>query len=109
MVHDNLVMDFLVLLSAHFLADLPLQGEWVATEKRNAFKTPLGTVCLLGHAFIQALIVSLVAGYMGYNFEMAFLLVGFTHFFIDLGKIRGVYGVFTDQILHYIILLMIIL
>ena len=102
-------MDFLILVSAHFLADFPLQGEWMAKEKYSVFKTQLGTVALFAHAFIQALIVGIIAWLLGYDFYTFFLVVGVTHFLIDLGKIKGKYGVLTDQLLHYAVLIVLIL
>lgn len=102
-------MNFFILLSAHFLADFPLQGEWMAKEKYNVFKTPIGTIALFAHAFIHALVLGTIACSLGYNFELFFWTVGVTHFFIDYGKIKEKYGVYEDQLLHCLVLLLLIL
>lgn len=102
-------MTFLLLLSAHFLADFPLQGEWMAKEKYKVFKTQLGTLALIGHAFIHALVLGVAGSLLGLDFTTVFLLVGGTHFFIDLGKIKGYYDAFVDQLLHFVVLLICLL
>lgn len=97
-------MNFLILLSSHFLADFPLQPKWMLDAKYDVFKTQLGTLSLFAHALIHALVLATIASVLGYDFEFVFFLVGITHFFIDLGKIKGLYGVFVDQILHFLVL-----
>lgn len=103
-------MEFLILISAHFLADLPLQGEWVARNKQDAFKTQLGTICLIGHSFIQGFVVAMTAYLLiGCDFNLVFGVVAVTHGIIDYGKIRGYYGAAIDQMMHYVVLALILL
>lgn len=96
-------MEFSLLLAGHFLADIGLQPDWVLKEK---FKlTRLGVVALIGHCYIHFLVIFIIAFCVGFvDFYFLALLVGVTHFVIDLGKIRGKYGVFTDQLLHYAVI-----
>lgn len=70
-------MDFFWLLFAHFLGDLPLQGEWVCKEKG---KEPL---FMFGHCIIWTGIVSLALialGSMAF-WKIPFLFIG--HYFMD--------------------------
>lgn len=91
-----------IFLAGHFLADFPLQPRHMLEDKAHAFETSLGTLTLVAHAVIQATCAAIVAGWLGSPawYTIA-LIVGVTHFLIDAGKIRGHYGVMTDQILHY--------
>lgn len=100
-------MNILVLLSAHFLADIALQPWWVIREKTQL--TELGWIALIGHSFVQALVVGTAGMLLGCDFTVFFLSVGITHFLIDLGKIRGIYGATIDQILHFLVLCMLII
>ena len=76
----------------------------MAKEKLNVFKTQLGTLALFAHAFIHALVLGTAAYLLGYDFNTFFFVVGITHFLIDLGKIKGKYGVLVDQVLHYLVI-----
>ena len=96
---DNII----IIIAGHYLADIGLQPHWVLKEKYKVFKTQLGTVALIGHASIHFLVAYFIGTYLGFNqaYSLA-LFIGITHFIIDLGKIKGKYGVFADQILHLI-------
>ena len=59
--------DLILLLSGHFLADIGFQPNWVLKEKYWVFKTQLGTVALIGHAFIHFLVAYFIATYLGFN------------------------------------------
>lgn len=97
------LMTFLMLASAHYLADYPLQGDFVARMKGQPNADGFHT--LLAHAAIQGGLVGAVAAYRGDDWLQVFLLVGITHYFIDLGKARfNWYGLHVDQALHMTVL-----
>ena len=97
---------FIVLLAGHFVSDFPLQQKYMLEDKQKAFVTSLGTLTLLSHAMTHALVIGGLAALQGVTgyFPLG-IVIGVTHFFIDLGKIRHRYGVMTDQMLHYLVIL----
>ena len=98
---------FLVLLAGHFISDFPLQQKYMLEDKQKAFVTSLGTLTLISHAMTHALVIGGLAALQGVTgyFPLG-VVIGATHFFIDLGKIRHRYGVMTDQVLHYFVILL---
>lgn len=97
------------LVVAHLLADYPLQGDFLAGQKNNALRTSVGTHALTAHALIQGGIVGAACALLGYNWLGPFVLVAVTHWVIDLGKVRGRYGLTVDQLLHVIVLALVLL
>lgn len=87
------------LVGAHFLADYPLQGDFLAKAKNRTAPIP-GVPwwqALGAHAAIHGTLVALITGSP---------LLGFlelvAHFSIDDAKCRGRIGYNTDQALHLI-------
>lgn len=102
------MQEYLVLLGGHFLADFPLQPQHMLTDKQQAFKTSLGTLTLIAHAFIHGLILGLLAYWLNFPSPLFMGLgVGLSHFVIDLAKVRGFLGVWTDQVLHWFVICLI--
>lgn len=96
----------IILLSGHFLADFTLQPKYMIEDKYRAFTTWLGTLTLLAHAITHGMILGYLALFVGMADPFTIgLIVGVTHFFIDLGKIKGRYGVMTDQVAHWLVIL----
>lgn len=102
-------MNFLILLFAHLLADHPLQGQFLATEK--AGKNDKYYLILLSHAGIWAGCIALAGYLIGYDvneFDVIFLFI--VHAILDLLKAGnvGIYkkldplssGLLLDQSLH---------
>jgi hypothetical protein len=93
------------LVLAHYLADFPLQGSYLATEKRH------NLYALLAHGAIYGLAVSLALKLLGYSFDyqIAAFLIG-SHIFIDYMKIsvdrfyHARFNLWVDQALHLFIL-----
>lgn len=85
------------LLFGHFLADYPLQSEFLATGKNH--KTPIPGFpwyqLLTAHAFIHGGIVAYITGHVWLGVIETVL-----HWIIDYGKSDGRYGFNTDQALH---------
>ena len=104
------MIEFSLLLAGHFLADIGLQPDWVLKQKYNVGKTQLGTIALIGHAFIHFLVAYFIATHLGFTHAYSLaLVIGVTHFIIDLGKIKGRYGVLTDQIFHFAVIVGVVL
>jgi hypothetical protein len=86
----------LMLWAGHYLADFPLQGDFLATHKGLRGEIALHT--LTAHGFIQGL----VAGLISQSFLVG-IFVGATHWVIDsLGLTRSGrrLGFTLDQALH---------
>lgn len=85
------------LLIGHFVADYPLQTDFVAKFKSR--KASLAAVpwyyVMSGHAATHAAAVGLITG-------NPFLAVAefAAHWAIDWGKCEGVFGIHSDQLLH---------
>ena len=82
----------MMLLAAHWVADYPLQGDFLATAK---FKGPLRLYHLVAHAGIHGGAVALVTGniWLGLS-EWA------VHTIIDELKVKGRTTFALDQFLH---------
>ncbi len=96
----------LQLLIAHAIADFGLQSNWLA-ENKNRHKEDVKGMwvhALLAHSLIHA---GLTLAFTGSMFYAVVILI--THYLIDLGKCEKLYGVHTDQILHYFIILILCL
>lgn len=92
---------FFLLMFGHFLADFPLQQEYLATAK-DPTKNPIEiwTVALLAHCTIHAGIVFVLTGSM----KLAMFMLG-THILIDVSKCVGFFGktpraFLVDQLFH---------
>ncbi|MGB1041004.1 MAG: DUF3307 domain-containing protein [Flavobacteriales bacterium] len=77
-------MELFWLIFGHFLADLPLQGEWVCKEKGNV------ALFMFGHCVIWAGVISLVLMALGLFaiWKLVFLFVG--HYIMDSLKCRAI-------------------
>jgi hypothetical protein len=85
---------FALLIAAHFVADYPLQGDFLATAKQ---KGPLRLWHLFGHSAIHGGAVGLVTGSLVLG-----LLETAAHMAIDELKTRGVTSFAMDQALHVV-------
>lgn len=107
-MHD--LSTFFTLLAGHFVCDFPLQSRHILEDKQTAGRTLLGTLTLIGHCATHALVIGLLAALLGLpNVYGIALVIAVSHFAIDLGKIRGFYGLATDQTLHYLVIALIAL
>lgn len=88
---------FLFLLFCHFLADYPLQGDYLAKFKNESLSD--GHVpwwYIMGvHSAIHAGFVLLITGSV-----ILFFLEFLAHFLIDTLKCKGKFGYLFDQFLH---------
>lgn len=89
---------FLALVFGHFVADYPLQGEYLALSKSRHH--PMGANgnwihSLTAHAFIQGGMVALITG----NIVLGIFEI-IAHWLIDFFKCEKKYGLHTDQFLH---------
>lgn len=91
MDHSLLSLAFM-LLAAHWVADYPLQGDFLATAKRAG---PLRVYHLIAHAGIQGAGVFLVTGSLALG-----LAEWIAHTAIDEAKCRGWTTFAVDQMLH---------
>lgn len=98
MIHSYFLMLFL-LIAAHYLADYPLQGDFLAKAKNRA--NPIPGVpfyqALIAHAFIHGGFVALITGVWWLG-----LLETICHAIIDDSKCTGYIDFDTDQQLHLI-------
>jgi hypothetical protein len=83
---------FALMLAAHFVADYPLQGEFLAKAKAQG---PLRVWHLFGHSAIHGAAVLLVTGSL-----LLCVLETLAHTLIDESKVRGRISFATDQALH---------
>lgn len=96
MIHYYLVVFFL-LVGCHFLADFPLQGEFLAKGKNRHIGMP-GTpwdVCLLAHGSIHGLFVGLVTQSI-----LLGMLEVIAHCVIDYIKCEKLISFRGDQLYH---------
>jgi hypothetical protein len=99
---------FAAFLVMHALADFPLQGDFLASQKARgqAANREVWIVALCAHSVIHAGGVWLVSGSLAFG-AAEFVL----HTLIDLGEGERKFGLVTDQLLHlgckaaYVILL----
>lgn len=82
----------LFLLAAHWVADYPLQGDFLASAKQ---KGPLRFYHLVAHAGVQAGAVALVTGSVWLG-----LIEWALHTAIDEAKVKGKTTFAADQALH---------
>lgn len=101
---------FFVLLFYHFLADFPLQGDYMAKAKIPLVNPPgIWFFAMFGHSVIHAGFVFLATKQLSLA-----LLQLVTHFAIDFGKCDGWFGegskaFVRDQVLHIAVLVLIAL
>lgn len=95
-------MTFIEILSlmvfAHFLADYPLQGTWIATTKSHKHPHSTGYPwyhSLTAHAVIHGGFVGIITG----SVVIACAEVIF-HWVIDYHKSNDTFGIHMDQFLH---------
>ncbi len=84
---------FGLLLAGHFLADYPLQGDFLAKAKQAG---PLRVWHLFGHSMIHGAMVGIITGSSWLGFLELILHMG-----IDECKNQGWTSFATDQTLHY--------
>jgi hypothetical protein len=92
MANTDILMLALMLLGAHWLADYPLQGEFLSGAKQNG---PLRVYHLIAHAGIQGAGVALATGSIWLG-----LAEWLVHTIIDEAKVRGKTTFAQDQALH---------
>jgi len=88
---------FLLLMIAHFMADFPLQGNFLAMAKNRTVDT-IGVPwyeAMLVHCTIHGGLVALLTGSIWLGFAELAL-----HFLIDDAKCRGKFEFLVDQNLH---------
>lgn len=83
---------FLLLLVGHWLADYPLQGDFLAKAKQDG---PLRVYHLIAHSGIHAGFVMIITGSW-----ILSLTEWVTHTIIDELKVRGKTSFAVDQALH---------
>jgi hypothetical protein len=93
----------IILLGAHFIADMPLQSNWMAELKGKRL------YILFAHAFIYSFVISLCLEYFGvYHLWKFGVLLG-THMCIDFWKTRFPKDdahwclIYIDQTAHMVI------
>jgi len=93
----------LLLLGAHYVADFPLQGDFVAQMKGKRL------YILFAHGVINAFIISLVLVYLGVFASWKFIVIAISHMVIDKWKSQKPkddahwYLIYYDQIGHILI------
>lgn len=93
---------FIYLLAAHYLADYPLQGDFIAREKnKKRAQLNASTYVLYLHCFVHAFLVFVIT-----ESWLAFFIMFFSHYLIDLAKNNDVIDFMTDQALHIVVLVM---
>lgn len=92
---------FILLIGAHFLADFPLQGEYLSKAKNRynggIVETPWW-IALTAHGFIHGSLIALITGIWWLGFVETIL-----HIVIDDRKCKGSISYITDQILHLVL------
>lgn len=83
-----------LLIAAHFVADYPLQGDFLAKAKADG---PLRVWHLFGHSAIHGGAVLLITGSL-----LLALLETAAHMAIDEAKVRGWTTFAQDQALHVV-------
>lgn len=104
---DVFYTTFVLLVFFHFLADFPLQGDFMAKAKNPQLSSKeVWPVVLTGHCMIHAGFVLLVTN----SLALAFLQFA-SHFTIDYAKcvgwLGGRWSFLVDQLLHVAVLLFI--
>tara|TARA_Y100001968_G_C19265161_1_gene671283 strand:+ start:138 stop:479 length:342 start_codon:yes stop_codon:yes gene_type:complete len=97
MIFDSLPMMFIALIAGHFLADYPLQGDFLSKAKNRA--NPIPGVpwyqAMGAHAFIHGAFVAFITGIWWLCLAEALL-----HAFIDDSKCEGEISFNQDQAFH---------
>lgn len=83
-----------LLIAGHFVADYPLQGDFLASAKQ---KGPLRAWHLFGHSAIHGGAVLLITGSL-----LLCFLETIVHMAIDEAKTRGITTFAQDQALHMV-------
>jgi len=86
-------------LLGHFLADFPLQGQYLAETKGK------DNISMFAHCMIYAGVISLLVGFQFWVFCVLFI----SHWLIDRYKCNGWISLLLDQCFHIIIILIIFL
>ena len=91
------VETFALLIGAHFLADYPLQGDFLARGKNRTAPIPGIPFWhpLAAHSAIHGLFVGLITGSL-----ILALAEAIIHAITDDAKCRGVFGYNADQAIH---------
>ena len=91
---------FLLMMFGHFLADYPLQGDFLskAKNKYNPIPGVPWWQAMMGHSAIHGGFVGIVTGSWVFGLSEAW-----AHFWVDTGKCSGKYGYNEDQALHMLI------
>lgn len=93
---------FIYLLAAHYLADYPLQADFIAREKNKRLaKLNASTFILFLHCFIHAFLVYVIT-----KSWLAFFIMLTSHYVIDLAKNNDMIDFMTDQLLHIVVIVM---
>jgi hypothetical protein len=92
MVIEFFITLLLLLLASHWIADYPLQGDFLANAKKDG---PLRFYHLVAHSGIHGAFVMIVTGSW-----ILGLTEWFLHIIIDEMKIRGYTNFVHDQFLH---------
>lgn len=111
----------IILWAGHYLADFSLQTQFMSQTKGKIFIEPIGFHTLTGHAFVQGLVIGLLAQNYG-----AGLAVGVTHWIIDFFRSSEriieflikkkvlkqskdkLFGIHIDQLLHLSVILLVV-
>ena len=97
MLHYFLAMFFLM-VAFHFIADFPLQGDYLARGKFGLLDTPELRIkhwCMIAHCCIQAVFVGLITT------SLVLALCEFTaHLIIDTSKVDNKITFNQDQFAH---------
>ncbi len=90
-------MILFLLIAGHFLADYPLQGDYLSKAKNPNLPEGKGIwpICLAAHSFIHGGVVALVTGSVVLG-----LLETLVHSMIDYCKCKGAFDYKQDQFLH---------
>lgn len=100
---EQAIILFAILLLCHFLADFPLQGEYVAKNKSPLSGTPEWRYILFSHGFIHGGLTLIVLLYFGVVPMIALVVSGIEvalHCWIDARKCRLNLTYLEDQALH---------
>jgi len=87
---------FIFCLAGHYLGDYSLQNDYMASYKR------FDTYVLFAHAMCWVSVISIALMYFNIltPAKFAFLVTG--HFVVDFLKTKDVFGIYIDQLLHVI-------
>lgn len=93
------------LIVGHYLADYPLQGDFLAQAKQRILEPDgVGAHALAAHSVIQGGTAAVAGLWITGTWPVFFFTVMVTHWIIDFGKIANFYGFRVDQWLHLTVL-----